>query len=100
MGRQAKVQAVVMGKILGRPGSLAPGEVGRRTDDGHPKIRTDPDSDHVLSDKLARAIGHACRKRDIDPAKIDINVHPTKTEIKHQDEKSIYAVIRSAVKRS
>lgn len=37
---------------------------------------------------------------DIDPAKIDINVHPTKTEIKYQDEKSIYAIVRSAVKRS
>ncbi|QXV66627.1 DNA mismatch repair endonuclease MutL [Mucilaginibacter sp. 21P] len=37
---------------------------------------------------------------DIDPAKIDINVHPTKTEIKYHDEKSIYAIIRSAVKRS
>jgi DNA mismatch repair protein MutL len=37
---------------------------------------------------------------DIDPAKIDINVHPTKTEIKYQDERSIYAIIRSAVKRS
>ena len=30
---------------------------------------------------------------DIDPSKIDINVHPTKTEIKYQDEKSIYASI-------
>ncbi len=37
---------------------------------------------------------------DIDPAKIDINVHPTKTEIKYQDEQSIYAIIRSAVKRA
>ncbi len=37
---------------------------------------------------------------EIDPANIDINVHPTKTEIKYQDEKSIYAIIRSAVKRS
>ncbi len=37
---------------------------------------------------------------EIDPAKIDINVHPTKTEIKYQDEQSIYAIIRSAVKRS
>ncbi|WP_407426353.1 DNA mismatch repair endonuclease MutL [Arcticibacter sp.] len=37
---------------------------------------------------------------DIDPAKIDINVHPTKTEIKYQDEKALYAIIRSAVKRS
>ena len=37
---------------------------------------------------------------DIDPSKIDINVHPTKTEIKYQDERAIYAIIRSAVKRS
>jgi len=37
---------------------------------------------------------------DIDPSKIDINVHPTKTEIKYQDDKAIYAIIRSAVKRS
>ena len=37
---------------------------------------------------------------EIDPSQIDINVHPTKTEIKYQDEKSIYAIIRSAVKRS
>ncbi|MDB4901350.1 MAG: mismatch repair protein MutL [Mucilaginibacter sp.] len=37
---------------------------------------------------------------DIDPSKIDINVHPTKTEIKYQDEKAIYAIIRAAVKRS
>lgn len=37
---------------------------------------------------------------DIDPAKIDVNVHPTKTEIKYLDEKSIYAIIHAAVKRS
>ncbi|WP_028298433.1 DNA mismatch repair endonuclease MutL [Olivibacter sitiensis] len=37
---------------------------------------------------------------EIDPAQIDVNVHPTKTEIKYQDERSIYAIVRSAVKRS
>lgn len=37
---------------------------------------------------------------DIDPSKIDINVHPTKTEIKYVEDKSIYAILRSAVKRS
>lgn len=37
---------------------------------------------------------------EIDPSKIDINVHPTKTEIKYEDDKAIYAIIRSAVKRS
>jgi DNA mismatch repair protein MutL len=37
---------------------------------------------------------------DIDPQEIDINIHPTKTEIKFQDEKMMYAVLRSAVKTS
>lgn len=37
---------------------------------------------------------------DIDPSKIDVNVHPTKTEIKYLDEKSIYAILHSAIKRS
>jgi DNA mismatch repair protein MutL len=37
---------------------------------------------------------------EIDPAQIDVNVHPTKTEIKFQDEKFIYQIIKSAVKRS
>lgn len=37
---------------------------------------------------------------EIDPAKIDINIHPTKTEIKFEDEYSIYAVLRSVVKHS
>ena len=35
----------------------------------------------------------------VDPSRIDINIHPTKTEIKFVDEKSIYALLRSAVKR-
>lgn len=36
----------------------------------------------------------------IDPAEIDINIHPTKTEIKFRDEKLVYAVLNSSVKRS
>lgn len=36
----------------------------------------------------------------IDSAKIDINIHPTKTEIKFEDERSIYAIIRTAVKQA
>jgi len=35
----------------------------------------------------------------IDPSKIDINIHPTKTEIKFEDERAIYAIIRTAVKQ-
>jgi DNA mismatch repair protein MutL len=34
------------------------------------------------------------------PARIDINVHPTKTEIKFEDEKMIYAIMRSAVRKA
>lgn len=37
---------------------------------------------------------------EIDPARIDVNIHPTKTEIKFDDEKSIYAIIRSSVKHA
>ena len=31
---------------------------------------------------------------------IDVNIHPTKTEIKFEDERSVYTIIRSAVKQS
>jgi len=37
---------------------------------------------------------------DIDPARIDVNIHPTKTEIKFDDEKAIYAIIRVSVKHA
>lgn len=37
---------------------------------------------------------------EIDPAEVDINIHPTKTEIKFGDEKSIYAILRAATKQS
>jgi DNA mismatch repair protein MutL len=37
---------------------------------------------------------------EILPENIDINIHPTKTEIKFDNEQLIYAVLRSAVKQS
>jgi DNA mismatch repair protein MutL len=37
---------------------------------------------------------------EIDPSHIDINIHPTKTEIKFDDEKAIYAILRSAVRQA
>jgi DNA mismatch repair protein MutL len=37
---------------------------------------------------------------EIDPTLIDINIHPTKTEIKFEDEKSIYAILRSSTKHA
>ncbi|MCO6499741.1 MAG: DNA mismatch repair endonuclease MutL [Vicingus serpentipes] len=39
-------------------------------------------------------------KLEIDPSKIDINIHPTKTEIKFEDERSIYAIVRTAIKQA
>jgi DNA mismatch repair protein MutL len=37
---------------------------------------------------------------EVEPSFIDINIHPTKTEIKFEDEKSIYAILRSATRQS
>lgn len=37
---------------------------------------------------------------EVDPASIDINIHPTKTEVNFQDQRVIYAMIMSAVKLS
>lgn len=37
---------------------------------------------------------------EVDPKSIDINIHPTKTEVKFEDEKAIYAFLKSAVKKS
>lgn len=39
-------------------------------------------------------------KMEIDPAKIDINIHPTKTEIKFEEERAIYAIIRTSVRQA
>ncbi len=36
----------------------------------------------------------------IDPSHIDINVHPTKTEIKFDDERSVYAIVHAAVRKT
>jgi DNA mismatch repair protein MutL len=36
----------------------------------------------------------------VPPNSIDINIHPTKTEIKFDDEHTLYAILRSAVKHS
>jgi DNA mismatch repair protein MutL len=37
---------------------------------------------------------------EIDPKHIDVNVHPTKTEIKFDDERAVYAVVLSSVRQA
>jgi DNA mismatch repair protein MutL len=37
---------------------------------------------------------------EVNPETIDINIHPTKTEIKFDDEHSLYAMLRATVKHS
>ena len=37
---------------------------------------------------------------EIDPSHIDINIHPTKTEIKFDDERSVYALLMAAVRKA
>ncbi|HEU0110314.1 MAG TPA: DNA mismatch repair endonuclease MutL [Flavisolibacter sp.] len=37
---------------------------------------------------------------DLDPTQVDVNVHPTKQEIKFEDEKIVYAFVQAAVKHT
>lgn len=37
---------------------------------------------------------------ELDPAQIDINIHPTKTEIKFRDDRTVYAIVHAAVRRA
>ena len=58
---------------------------------------------HAIQDSFSGLINDKCYpfyvlNLTIDPKKIDINVHPTKTEVKFDDERTIYAIIKSAVK--
>lgn len=37
---------------------------------------------------------------EVDPSRIDINIHPTKTEVKFIDEHAIFALLRAATKKA
>ena len=36
----------------------------------------------------------------VDPSRIDVNIHPTKTEVKFVDDHALFSILRSAVKKS
>ena len=36
----------------------------------------------------------------VDPSRIDVNIHPTKTEVKFVDDQALFMILRSAVKKS
>lgn len=65
----------------------------------------DPYLNHAVANAFEDLLPPGCYPSyfiflDIDPAKIDINIHPTKTEIKFEDDKSVYAILRASVKRA
>ncbi|CAG5079413.1 DNA mismatch repair endonuclease MutL [Parvicella tangerina] len=64
---------------------------------------------HYLNNAVKRAYDQLLNKdqyasyfifMELDPKTIDINIHPTKTEVKFEDDKSMYAIINSAVRNS
>ena len=67
----------------------------------------------IRSPYLNHAVENACREllpdkafpgffiyMEVDPGSIDINIHPTKTEVKFSEEKSVYAFLHSSVKQA
>jgi DNA mismatch repair protein MutL len=39
-------------------------------------------------------------KLEVNPSQLDVNIHPTKTEVKFEDERFIYAILRSSIRRA
>jgi DNA mismatch repair protein MutL len=64
-----------------------------------------PYLNHALSGAYQEMISHDSFPMyvlfiDINPEQVDVNVHPTKQEIKFEDEKIVYAFVQAAVKHA
>jgi len=64
-----------------------------------------PFLNHAIYEAYKELIGFQSHPKyflflELDPKYIDINIHPTKTEVKFTDEKTVYMLLLSAVKRA
>lgn len=64
-----------------------------------------PFLNHAIYEAYKELIGFQSHPRyfiflELDPKHIDINIHPTKTEVKFTDDKTVYMLLLSAIKRA
>jgi DNA mismatch repair protein MutL len=64
-----------------------------------------PFLNHAIYEAYKELIGFQSHPRyfiflELDPKHIDINIHPTKTEVKFTDDKTVYMLLMSAIKRA
>lgn len=64
-----------------------------------------PFLNHAVYEAYKELIGFQSHPRyfiflELDPKHIDINIHPTKTEVKFTDDKTVYMLLVSAIKRA
>lgn len=64
-----------------------------------------PFLNHAIYEAYKDLIGYQSHPRyfiflELDPKHIDINIHPTKTEVKFTDDKTVYMLLVSSIKRA